>query len=147
MKKHNFLSLSSFASRCLDLLQVGEMVKEADFNHDGKIAFDQFQKLMRDDVPASPGSPLMRKRTANLAAAAADDGMLLRSPSRSLRRRPSQLYTKANNMHLLPIQIDDRSVQLGAPSPLMKQGKKKVKTSPADKQLWEEKKIPGFIPE
>lgn len=135
------------------------MVAEADFNHDGKIAFDQFQKLMRDDVPASPGgkgSPLMRKRTAKLGNVLDDDDeMLSRSPSRP-RRRPSQLYTRMDlenavngkNKHLLPIQIDDRSVQLGAPSPLMKQGKKSVvKTSPESRALWAENTIPKGIAE
>lgn len=139
------------------------MVLEADFNHDGRIAFDQFQKLMRDDVPASPGgkgSPIMRKKTARLSGAlqgvtgeigngliGEGNDMLMRSPSRTLRRRPSQIYTGNTHKHILPIQIDDRSVQLGAPSPLMKQGRKSIKTSPADKKLWEEKTIPESVNE
>merc|ERR1711865_799535 len=97
----------------------------------------------------------MRKKTARLSGAlqgvtgeigngligviGEGNDMLLRSPSRTLRRRPSQIYTGNTNKHILPIQIDDRSVQLGAPSPLMKQGRKSIKTSPADKKLWEEK--------
>ena len=49
--------------------QVVEMVQEADFKHNGKISFDEFQKLMRDDVPASPApSGILRKRTGRLSS-------------------------------------------------------------------------------
>ena len=145
------------------------MVKEADFKHNGKISFGEFQQLMRDEVPDSPmmssgkGSPLMRKKTGALDGALGEGGKgspfpmrkrtgsllspdsLTKSPSRKLKRRPSAAFTHGTNM--LPIQLDDRSVQLGAPSPLMVRGRKSIKTSPAEKRLWEAETIPDPVVE
>ena len=134
------------------------MVKEADFKHNGKISFAEFQKLMRDEIPGSPGgigSPLRRKRTGRLDGQSENE--LQKSPSRLLKRRPSRALNvtptgliKGQTPHLLPIQIDDRSVQLGAPSPLMKQGRKQFKQlneTTEEKRLWAEQKIPEAVGE
>ena len=146
--------------------QVVEMVQEADFKHNGKISFDEFQKLMRDDVPASPApSGILRKKTGRLSSldggtpTKADQlkeaNLLLNSPSRPMKRRPSRAFDATDLLakklgtpsHLLPCQINDRTKQLGAPSPLMKQGRKVFKKSSAEKLLWEEKKIPEAVGE
>lgn len=146
--------------------EVVEMVQEADFKHNGKISFDEFQKLMRDDVPASPApSGILRKKTGRLSSldggtpTKADQlkeaNLLLNSPSRPMKRRPSRAFDATDLLakklgtpsHLLPCQINDRTKQLGAPSPLMKQGRKVFKKSSAEKLLWEEKKIPEAVGE
>ena len=74
-----------------------------------------------------------------------------RSPSLLLRRRPSQIYTVLrpdDKKFLLPVQVEDRSRQLGMPSPLMKHGRKTVKKVAGEdgevrKRLWEEKPTAG----
>ena len=108
------------------------MVQEADFDRKGRISFENFKMLMRgDDI-----SRAVSRRGSTMSPG------LKRLPSRKLspKLRSSSMSAK------LPVELNDRAVQLGMPSPLMKTGRKRLQKNtaspPTKSKLWQEQPVP-----